>query len=230
MKYEAKVTRVVQETPTVKTIFFTVEGSVLPFTAGQYVTVSFTEGDTKTGKAYSLSSAPQDPEMSITVKHIGAFSGRLSALRVGDSFLVSKPYGFFNVQSDAPITALVAGVGISPVWSIIRDELHHSPERPVRLLCSASCADELVFKDAIQELEQKHPSFVAQRFTTQSTAENTLSRRMEVHEDVSDEELERSTFYVCGSQNYVSSLWRQLIDHGVDESRVVTETFFEANA
>ena len=88
MKYHAVVTHVVQEAPRVWTIFFTVDDATYSFVAGQYISVYFEETGLKTGKAYSLSSAPGDDTFSITVKKIGEFSSLLCALQPSDTFEV----------------------------------------------------------------------------------------------------------------------------------------------
>lgn len=230
MKHEAVITRVVQETPRVKTLFFTVHGGVLPFTAGQYISVYFENSPVKAGKAYSLSSTPWDEEMSITVKEIGDYSRRLVNLKAGDSLLISNPYGFFNVRSEAPIVAMVAGVGISPVWSIVRDELRAKPKRPVRVLCSAPTVRDLVFQTALRRMSKKHAALQIDSYVTQQTVvdDGIHNRRMTVIDDTTSMERSEAMFYICGSQDYVKSLWRQLVEAGVEETRIATEIFFEA--
>ena len=55
-----------------------------------------------------------------------------------------------------------------------------------------------------------------------------LSRRFSVSDDVSSSELAASRFYVCGADTFVRAMWCSLMEAGVDETRVVTETFFES--
>lgn len=227
MKHRATVTRTTRESADTTTVFFTVDGKVLPFVAGQYVTISFEETGDHPGKAYSLSSTPFDAEMSITVKNIGLFSGLACERKPGDSFFVSDPYGYFNVRSEAPIVALVAGVGIAPVWSIVRDELHENTSRAISLLCSAPTQEELIFLNAARALAKTHPSLTAQFFTTQEKGDDTKNRRLSIQDDVSSEQLRMAQFYVCGSFSFVKEIWNDLMRLGVDEQRVVTETFFE---
>ena len=87
-KLTAKVLRVTRETSDVVTIYFTVPGVDFQYQAGQYITVFFEDSSTPAGKAYSLSSAPHESELSITVKKVGEYSGRLHALNAGDTFQI----------------------------------------------------------------------------------------------------------------------------------------------
>ncbi len=228
MKREAIVTRVRKEAPTISTIYFRVEGKKYDFTAGQYLTVYFDETGFKAGKAYSISSSPLDNEVSITVKNVGEFSGLLCSLKPGDSFQVSSPYGFFNVNDELPIVAIAAGVGIAPLWSIIRHELARSPAREVQLHLTAPTEQELVFHDDITLLFNQHDNVTAHYFVTREVTAKALQRRFAVHTDIPVTSLVDSRFYVCGSQGFVRAMWRQLMEAGVDEDRVVTETFYES--
>lgn len=228
MKHDALVTRVVQEAPHITTVFFTVDGGVFPFTAGQYISVYFEQTGKKSGKAYSLSSAPRDLELSITVKNVGEFSGLICALQPGDYVTVSSPFGFFNVNDSAPIVAIAAGVGISPIWSIIRHELTADAAREVTLNLTATHENELVFRDSIESLFSKCPHASAAYFVTREASSIAAQRRFAVATDVPAESLAHSQFYICGSETFVRGIWLQLMQAGVSESRIVTETFFES--
>ena len=83
-KLTATVRRVRRETDDTVTIYFEVPGYDFCYTAGQYITVFFDDSSTPEGKAYSLSSAPHEKWLSITVKKVGEYSGRLHDLRAGD--------------------------------------------------------------------------------------------------------------------------------------------------
>ena len=227
-RFTAIITRTVQETPQVMTLYFTVSGGVLPYVAGQYITVFFDHTNIKSGKAYSLSSSPSDNEMSITVKRIGLFSGLLCSLKRGDELRISRPYGFFNTNTHKPIIAIAAGVGISPIWSMIRDE-DVIARRPIKLLLSNKTRNDIVFRDAIAAYAERHHHIDVRHFITREASElhHHITRRIDALKDIADHELEHM-FYVCGSSGFVGSIWRQLQERGVHEDSIATETFFEA--
>jgi len=218
-KLKAKVTKIEENTPDVRTIHFLVDGKALDFTAGQYITVYFDETGQKAGKAYSLSSAPDDKEMTITVKRIGEFSGKLHSLKRGNEVIISRPYGFFNVKDDKPIIAIAAGVGISPIWSIIRDELPGG--RKVELLYSNKTASDVALKDEIDKLHGLRTKY----FLTREKAPSFINRRIDIGKDI--DTTEEASYYICGSQDFVTAMWQQLATAGIDEKAISTETFFE---
>jgi hypothetical protein len=130
-RYTATVTRVRRETPDTVTLYFTSDRE-FSYTAGQYITVFFPDSSTPEGKAYSLSSAPHETWLSITVKRVGEYSTRLHALRAGDTFTISAAYGFFNPKTDQPLVGISAGCGLAPIWSIVKDELERDSKRAKR--------------------------------------------------------------------------------------------------
>jgi ferredoxin-NADP reductase len=225
-KLQAKVIDRVVDTPDVITIFFTVDGQPLAQKAGQYITVYFDDTDVKQGKAYSLSSCPGDEYSSITVKKIGLFSGKLHALKIGDSFTISQPYGFFHAHKNRPVVAIATGVGISPVWSIIRHEVARDAANSIQLLYSNKTEDDIIFGSAIHQLASSNEQFTYRHFVTRQPQTSHIARRMNLVQDIADMSPEHC-FYVCGAQDFVASIWRQLIEAGASEDQISTETFFE---
>ena len=210
---------------------FLVDDEFYTYSAGQYITVFFDDTNVVQGKAYSLSSSPHDTHLSITVKKIGLFSGKLHALRVGDQFDISSAYGFFNAKNSKPVIAIAAGVGIAPIWSIIRHAYAQAGDHQVtRLLYSNASYDDIVFRSQIDELAAHNASFDREFFVTRQPHQGHTSRRIDIVRDVSPEVIasDEYCFYICGSADFVRSMWRQLTQLGVGERSISTETFFEA--
>lgn len=223
-KLTAKVMRVVQQAPGVNTIYFLLSsGWKLEYAAGQYITV-FLDGSTTTaGKAYSLSSAPHEKWMSITVKNIGEFSGYLCGLKKGDTFTISRAYGFFNPNTTKPLVAIAAGVGISPIISVLKDELNTSSSRPAQLFYSNKTAKTIAHK--------KDLDTAGCRVNHHITAQKTVPTGMHAGRIVLDEcvRLGEDAFYmICGSAQFVKDMWQGLTARGITAQNITTETFFES--
>lgn len=141
---------------------------------------------------------------------------------------VSSPFGYFNSNDELPIVAIAAGVGIAPIWSIIRDELRSNINRDITLYLTASHEEELVFHDAVNGVFKLGTSSTAHYFVTQEPSSRAEHRRFAVNTDLSEKVCATSRFYICGSESFVRGIWIQLMEAGVAEQRIVAETFFES--
>src|SRR3989344_4493758 len=107
------------------------------YRTGQFITAFFPETGKVEGKAYSISSEPSEDTINITVKAIGEFSNRLTALVEGDKITASLPYGYFYSENTMTVIVMIAGgVGVTPFRSIIIDSLKKNPTRQLYLFNS----------------------------------------------------------------------------------------------
>lgn len=223
-KIPALIRKIEQNSDDICTIYFDSTDRNYVYKAGQYITVYFEGSSTPHGKPYSLSSAPSDKHLSITVKRIGEFSRRIHNLHVGDTMLISEPYGHFYVPDDKPIVAIASGVGIAPIWSIVK---HHAPlGRQIELHYSNATEEAVVFKDEIESV-LKIAGGRLRHYITRGPTSHT-PRRVNVSTDIDTTRDVR--YYLCGSQDFVTSMWRQLRDCAVDVRNISTETFFESTS
>ncbi len=229
-KHTAIVTRVRQQSHDVVTLYFTLDdGSKLDYTAGQYITVYIDGGSHPEGKAYSLSSAPHQKYMSITIKKVGEYSGYLHSLKAGDRFTISSAYGFFNPMSKRPLVCISAGVGIAPIWSVLKDELKHDASRVAHLFYSNKTTGDIAFHDAITARDSAHESLkVAHHITRQDDVPAHMHiGRIDLDKCVEAVE-DEANYLICGSVDFVRSMWRGLSERGIAPELISTETFFES--
>ena len=227
-KLTATVRRVRRETDDTVTIYFEVPGYDFCYTAGQYITVFFDDGSTPEGKAYSLSSAPHEKWLSITVKKVGEYSGRLHDLRAGDTFFISEAYGTFNPQTTKPLICVSAGCGLSPVWSVLKDELRRNSSRVAHVFFSNKTTDTIPFADTLAEHEALHAGVSIHHYITRQDDVPQPMNKGHINLDDCLEAVKGEAVYlVCGSANFVRDMWRGLVERGVDGGSISTETFFE---
>lgn len=227
-RYIVRVTKVQQHSHDVATIYFVLErGGVLHYEAGQYITVYFNGTSTPEGKAYSLSSAPSEKAMSITVKKVGEYSGLLHGLKVHDTFVVSEAYGFFNSHTKAPLVCVAAGVGIAPIWSIIKHEYEQTEHRVTTLLYSNKRYQDIPFWHEIEQLCRDKTQLAVWHHVTQDSAASAVRHRRISAEDCLQGAAEDARYLICGSVSFVRSMWQGLTTRGVAPEAISTETFFE---
>lgn len=89
---------------------------------GQFFNWRFQDGAGWTrANPYSLSAAPTDDTMRITVKHLGDGSARLAQLPIGTKAHIEGPYGRLHpgVRTRSKVLLLGAGIGITPLRAIL---------------------------------------------------------------------------------------------------------------
>lgn len=218
------VVSVTDEAPGVRTLELSPS---TPFAAGQYITVYFPDENVPEGKAYSISSAPHEARFTITVKAMGAFSNRLYALRAGESFYGSDPYGFFySEEKGTPLMLFAIGIGITPMRSIVLDCLRSEPEREITLCYGSRTKTDLVFAGDWRRIASEHPSFRATFFLSREDAEECEKGRMSAERVLALGAHETAEFMLCGSISFVRDMWKGLRSAGVAEERIYTEAFF----
>jgi ferredoxin-NADP reductase len=228
-RYTAMVTRIKKESFDTATIYFCVEKKVhFTYTAGQYVTIFFDDSSTPEGKAYSLSSAPHEHELSITVKNVGEYSGRLHALKVGDTLEISAAYGFFNPETKHPLVCIGAGCGLAPIWSIVKHELRQDSTRVAHVFFSNREVKGIPFHDELSEYEAHHTSLAVHHHITQEKRIPDHMHNGRIDLDTCVRTVEGDVSYLlCGSVEFVRDMWRGLVDRGVPGRCISTETFFQ---
>lgn len=209
-----KIVKTRHEASDIKTLYFV---RPFDFIAGQYITVYFDGSKTPAGKAYSLSSRPSDTLASITVKNVGGeFSSRLCALKKGDTLEISHAYGHFNPQTKAPLVGIAAGVGLSPIWSI----LAHNDHTEHQLHYTNTHENRIVFADELAQLKTH-----VQHYITRQPDTRHHCGRLDVKNIIASAESE-AHFLICGSVDFVRDIYRQLVQQGIDTLHISTEIFF----
>ncbi|ALG84976.1 PDR/VanB family oxidoreductase [Gordonia phthalatica] len=118
------VSRIVEETPTVKTFYLTEpDGTPIgSYSPGAHIDVV---GPTAITRQYSLCSRPDGQEsFAVAVKREEASRGGSAALhdlKVGDALQISEPRNLLAIDQDATHHVLIAaGIGITPMLSMAR--------------------------------------------------------------------------------------------------------------
>jgi predicted ferric reductase len=135
-------------------------GRRLSFSPGQFVFVAFGGIDGWQRHPFSVSSAPDDGDLELTIKDLGDYTrDLLQALRPGVPAKLAGPFGTFDYRHGGHNQVWIAGgVGITPFLSWIRS-LDGDFDRDVDFYYSYAGADEALHRDEIVAAATAHPSF-----------------------------------------------------------------------
>lgn len=185
---EVMVADVVVETPDTSTLVFFTGNDRLDYKAGHFLTIDphqfealdrFTaflehlKGKAEPPRAYSMSSAPHERYLAVTVKeerfvpHVTKFPPLLSPLLVkrtvrGMRLVVTGFTGPYTLPPDVTtqtdhIVHVCAGSGSVPNLSILKFALAHHPDLRHTFIYSNKTWDDVIFRETLTELEAKHP-------------------------------------------------------------------------
>ena len=199
--------------------------SKLSLTAGQYITVKTDPEDSDhiALRHYSLYSATSDKGIQFAVRrdnrneHYGLVSNHLhDHLDVGDTILLSAPAGDFELnqdliqQNDIPLVLVSAGVGVTPILSMLEAQVTANPKRPIVWVYACQNKDHHAFDSKVNELlaaadnVEKHIFY----FEAGQILDEAWLANLPKPADI----------YVCGSMMFMESIIDGLmaLDHGVD--------------
>ncbi|MGO4001639.1 pyridoxamine 5'-phosphate oxidase family protein [Pseudomonas fluorescens] len=239
-----RVSRIERESQHIRSIYLEAgDDAGLPlFQAGQHLPVRFTLDDQVHIRTYSLSSAPSDDFMRISVKREGRVSSHLhERIKVGDVIEARAPQGHFTVAADErrPLVLLAAGVGITPLLSMLREVVYQGQRtrhtRPSWLLQSSrSLADQPFRAELDHLLENGDGTVQVVRVLSQPEPEAQegvdFDRRGRidlalVQEVLQIEDYDQADFVLCGPGGFTQALYDELRDLDVDDQRIHAETF-----
>jgi ferredoxin-NADP reductase/NAD(P)H-dependent FMN reductase len=168
--------RVVEKIPecadVVTIIFDDPARHVVSFEAGQYLTVELPIGGDRVRRAYSLSGAPCDGQLSITIKRVpgGLASNWIhDHLAVGSLVRTFGPSGTFTPGQRLPdsprrLLLIAGGSGIVPLATITREVLHSDPEAEIVLIYGSAALDRAIFAAPLRHLAEVHGPRFSLRF------------------------------------------------------------------
>jgi ring-1,2-phenylacetyl-CoA epoxidase subunit PaaE len=233
------VTGIRQEADHVKSFTFrAADGEALHYEAGQFITFVFTSGGKEERRSYSFSSAPVLNEApAITLKRVpnGLFSRLLTdRTRIGDEFTVIDPSGFFTLPGQEndyrQLFFFAAGIGITPVFSIIKTVLHTQPHMSVVLYYSNRSVTDTVFYNELEALQQQFGERLHIVYLF-STAKNLFRARLgkglvpELLNEYSKFPVSQQLYYLCGPFEYMRMVILALEERGIPAAQVKKENF-----
>lgn len=215
------------------------DGSPVPtYKPGQYTTVRVPDGKgSTTMRNYSLSSAPCPECFRISVKAEpkGTVSNYLHGLEAGATVEVGPPCGEFFLDltehHERPLVLLSAGVGITPVLSMLQSVLDAQPDRKVVFIHGALNRGTHAFDKTVRDLAGRHPQLTYHSRYSEATDEDRAQGGFD-SEGFIDAELIESLvpsrdcdYFFCGPKPFMAAIYQQLLAWGVPGSQVHFEFF-----
>ncbi|MEA2377117.1 MAG: hypothetical protein QOI45_2136 [Thermoleophilaceae bacterium] len=216
----ATVSKIKPETPHVKS--FRLELPMwMPHLPGQHYDVRLTAPDGyQAQRSYSIASSPlEEGEIELTVDRLA--DGEVSpyfhdVLVEGDQVEVRGPFAsYFVWRGESPVTLVGGGSGVVPLMAMLRHRRLTAPELPMRLVYSVRAAEDVIYADELGD----DAELTFTREPPKGWAGHTGRIAAPMLAGAS------GTAFVCGSNGFVESAGRLLLQNGFEAERVRTERF-----
>ena len=215
MELKLRITKIISETKDTKSFFLQPpDQKAIDYKAGQFLTLIFKHNKREVRRSYSLGSTPfVDKQLFITVKR--KVNGEISRhlldhYKEGDILSCLAPSGRFTIHEPLAQTYffIVAGSGITPVFALIKELLHHHDTAKIILL--NQCRDEknIIYKKQLLSLQKefakrfeviqflsrpKSPEHIALHLNNEILEEIVKQKNINTQFSISN-----SQFYLCG--------------------------------
>jgi len=158
----AKVVRVVDEAPGVRSLWLQPNRRFGSFRPGQHLLLTLDIDGAQHSRCFSLSAAPRrDGLLRLTIRQQagGPVSTAAHALQSGQVVRLSKAQGqFAPTESELPLLLLSAGSGVTPMMSLLHAMADAQPNRTVHVLHSGRSAETTIFAAELRELAAAWPA------------------------------------------------------------------------
>ena len=221
--------------------------AVVDFQPGQYLGVKVKPANCEyfEMRQYSLSDKANGHSYRISVKReTGEVAGLVSNylhdhIREGDELDILPPAGDFFLQSaHLPTVLISAGVGLTPMMSMLESIAALKQHTPVYFLHACEEQAQHSFADRVQQLAQDYPLLqhfcwyrnmpqnnVPQNNAPQHVEANQFAGLMDIAAVSSLLPLQSANFYLCGPTGFMKAVKEQLLALGVVSAQIHYEVF-----
>lgn len=235
-----RVVRAQQESSDIRSLYLApLDNANVPFVAGQHLPMRVLTSDEELVRTYSVSSAPSDGHIRISVKLQGKASRHLHEnVQVGDLLEVRAPLGSFTLlgETERPVVLIGAGVGITPMVSMARElvaqNLLHQRDRHIHLFQSARSLADLPFREELTTLQQQaagllhiHRALSSPGTEAQLEHDYQLAGRLSFAQVKARLPLDDYDFYLCGPSGFLQHMYDGLRGLNIPDRRIHAEAF-----
>jgi predicted ferric reductase len=182
---------------------------------------------------WTISSSPAEPEIvASTIKESGDFTVSIGKTKPGDKALVYGAFGRFSYTlhpDERDLVFIAAGIGITPLMSMLRHMRDTRADRRVLLIYSNRGEDDIVFDDELRQMEGgAHPQLKVVHVLTRP-AESWTGETGRLHPEKLDRvcpvEVRHRAFYICTPPALIDAISKWLRHCAVPPKNIHFERF-----
>lgn len=194
--------------------------SALSFEPGQFVFAVF--GNREVGPEehpFSISSAPGEPNIRLSIKKSGDFTSTLPKLKKGDVVKLYGPYGQFGknaLATQKDVIMIAGGIGITPFLSIVNYINDKNINKNYNLIYSYKDETDSSYKEELAAVAGKS-------LTTHNSQRNGHLTAQTIADKVGG--ITEKLILLCGPKGMMKALTEQFLALGVKQQNIIYEDF-----
>lgn len=209
-------------------------GKIFDYRAGAYVFLRLTKSALPCeSHPFSLTSSPENRQsVSLMIKKSGDFTDIIGNVKAGDKATLEGPYGNLltpeTAASETPLVLLAGGIGVTPMISILHDQIDRRNGREIVLLWSASKAGDVFHEAYYREMDGRHSQFTLHIALSKEQKDGYLHGRLSqkhFEDNGIEDYFKTADFLICGPAPMMASVRKMLKENGVESSRIHLEEF-----
>jgi ferredoxin-NADP reductase len=212
-----------------KTFWFRPERRVR-YVAGQFTELHLPHEADDRGirRWFTLSSSPTEELVSITTRFAdersSTFKQKLANLQPGMELNLADPMGDFVLPKDTsiPLVFATAGLGITPVRSMIKWLADTNEQRDIQLLYADSTPDDLLFESLFRKYPLNYQPIIKRPPQNYGGESGSLTTERIIAALPTDN---RTLVYISGPEPLVEKLYKELQAKGVSAERLIADYF-----
>lgn len=203
------------------------------FIAGQYMTVTLLNppetDDEGNSRCLSIASAPREKHLMFATRmRDTAFKRTLKNLPMGSEIKIDGPEGLFYLHKDfsKPAVFLIGGIGITPVFSILKNAAYEKLPHKLFLFYSNKRPEDAAFLKELQNSEKENKNFKLIATMTTPTpwqGETGFINKEMIQKHIGD--LNSPIYYMSGPPAMVKAMRNLLKEIGVNNDNIKFEEF-----
>lgn len=184
-------------------------------------------------RMFSLASSPAEEWLTFATRmRDTAFKRVLGKMNTGDTIQLANPHGSFTLHNDTtkPAVFLIGGIGITPVFSIIKDATERLLPHKLFLFYSNRRPEDAAFLNELTELAHSNHNFTFVPTMTEATksaqawnGETGYITQAIIEKYVAD--MRTAIYYLSGPEAMVAAMRKVLAESGVNDDNIKTEEF-----
>lgn len=207
--------------------------SKLLFKPGQFCFLRLNRKGLHARYPFTISSSSDERDLKFTIKLKGRFSREAQNLKKGEEVIVEGPFGIFTMEDNVEenqkdIIFIAGGVGITPFFSMIKQNLISRDKKNIFLFYCSRKFNEIIFKKELDSIKTDwlKKVYIIGDENSQDKCERGFICRELIAKYLNKNSLNNAVFFICGPEAMIKHAKGVLSNLGVKSERIVSENFW----